>query len=121
MDLLELRNIIGNIENINLLRESGVSALIVNDYFEGKIMRCKLNNKDYYFNLINNKELDRNVVVDFTLSIFHEMPNYKYVEEINRETLLLDKNIKKKYIIVLNNINENLKLEKTIFKNYKRI
>ena len=116
MSLLELRNVIGNIENINLLRESGVSALIVNDYFDGKIMRCKFNDKDYYFNMIKSNE-----VVDFTLSIFHEMPSYRHMEEVERETLLLNDEINKKYVEVLDNIKENLKLEKTIFKKHKRI
>ena len=116
MSLLELRNVIVNIENINLLRESGVSALIVNDYFDGKIMKCKFNDKDYYFNMIKSNE-----VVDFTLSIFHEMPSYRHMEEVERETLLLNDEINKKYVEVLDNIKENLKLEKTIFKKHKRI
>ena len=85
------------------LGQCAITALVVNDYFGGKIMRVMTNSGSHYYNLIDNK------VIDLTVEQFNgEIPEYQKGEERTREYLLSNEDTKKRYLALLNN------LEKTI-------
>ena len=64
------------------LGQCAVTALVVNDFLGGKIMRCMCESGSHYYNLINGE------VVDLTDSQFKEIPDYSLGEERTREYLL---------------------------------
>jgi len=96
---LGLRNI-WTIDN-KALGQCAVTALIVNDFLGGKIMRCMCESGSHYYNLINNE------VVDLTDSQFKEIPDYKLGEERTREYLLSNIDTKNRYLLLLKNVKEN--------------
>jgi len=84
------------------LGQCAVTALIVNDFMGGKIMRCMCGNISHYYNLINGN------IVDFTASQFNgEIPDYINGQERSREYLLSNNDTKDRYLILLNNLKEN--------------
>ncbi len=91
------------------LGQSDVTALIVNDYFGGKIMRVMTTNGPHYYNLINNK------VVDLTVEQFDgEIPEYQNGEERTRAYLLSNEDTKKRYILLLNNLDKAIDNDNTL-------
>ena len=65
------------------LGQCTITALIVNDYFGGKIMRCMAFSGSHYYNLIDGE------IVDLTVEQFlGEIPQYESGEERTREYLL---------------------------------
>lgn len=88
------------------LGQCAVTALIVNDYFGGKIMRCMTSSGSHYYNMIDDS------IVDFTVSQFMgECPMYESGEERTREYLLSDDSTKIRYNLLLSNL-ENVKENK---------
>jgi hypothetical protein len=81
--------------------QCAVTALIVNDFLGGKIMRCMCESGSHYYNLINGN------IVDLTSSQFNEIPNYTKGEERTREYLLSNKDTKKRYRLLLNKVKDN--------------
>ena len=78
------------------LGQCAVTALLVNDYLGGKIMRCMCESGSHYYNLINDE------IVDFTVEQFeHEFPLYEKSEQRTRDYLLSNEDTKKRYIILL--------------------
>ena len=90
MELEELRNIISlgwNYETCSpgskaswseenpSLGQCAITALIVNDFFGGKIMRCMASTGSHYYNLING------VIVDFTKETMFKIGLYDYAEK----------------------------------------
>ena len=69
---------------------SGITALIVQDYFGGKIGKIHVNGVSHYFNILDNQ------VVDLTDSQFDSEINYTDYEIINRD-LILTENTKQRY------------------------
>ena len=83
--------------------QCAITALILNDLFGGKIMRCMWGNNSHYYNFINDE------LVDFTKDQFiGETPDYKNGEERTREYLLSSEDTKKRYEILLKKVYENL-------------
>ena len=89
-----------NIDN-KALGQCAVTALIVNDFLGGKIMRCMCESGSHYYNLINGE------VVDLTDSQFKEIPDYTKGEERTREYLLSNLDTKNRYLLLLKNVKEN--------------
>ncbi len=92
------------------LGQCAITALIVNDFFGGKIMRCMTSTGSYYYNLINNE------IVDLTSSQFlGEVPLYSKGSERTREYLLSNEDTKSRYLILLKNLKRSFELygEKT--------
>ena len=83
------------------LGQCAVTALIVNDFLGGKIMRCMCESGSHYYNLINGE------VVDLTDSQFKEIPDYILGEERTREYLLSNIDTKNRYLLLLKNVKEN--------------
>lgn len=96
------------------LGQCAVTALIVNDFFGGKIMRCMTSSGSHYYNLINDE------IVDFTSDQFvGEIPKYEEGKERTRDYLLSNDDTKNRYIILLNNLKKAIKKYK--YKEYKLI
>ena len=83
------------------LGQCAVTALIVNDFLGGKIMRCMCESGSHYYNLINGE------VIDLTDSQFKEIPDYTLGEERTREYLLSNLDTKNRYLLLLKNVKEN--------------
>lgn len=65
------------------LGHCAITSLIVNDYFNGKILRCKTKEGTHYYNLIDDK------VIDLTVEQFQgKIPDYRESEEKTREEIL---------------------------------
>ena len=88
-------------ESNNALGQCAVTALIVNDFLGGKIMRCMCESGSHYYNLIDNN------IVDLTDSQFNEIPDYSKGEERTREYLLSNKDTKKRYKLLLNKVKDS--------------
>lgn len=69
---------------------SGITALIVQDYFGGKIGKIHVNGVSHYFNILNDQ------VVDLTDSQFVREIDYTDYEIMNRD-LILTENTKQRY------------------------
>ena len=83
-----------NEDNLSL-GQCAITALIVNDYFGGKIMRCMASSGSHYYNLIDDK------IVDLTVSQFlGEIPLYEKGEERSREYLLGNEDTKSRYLLL---------------------
>lgn len=82
--------------------QCAITALVVNDFNGGKIMRCMCNGISHYYNLINNQ------IVDYTAEQFGNIiPDYQNGEERTREYLLSNDDTKNRYIMLLNNVKDN--------------
>ena len=78
--------------------QSAVTALIVNDFFGGKIMRCKIIEDTHYFNIIDNK------VIDLTKE---ETLKYESIELSSKEDILSNEDTRNRYLKFLKNIKES--------------
>ena len=77
------------------LGQCAITALLVNDYFGGKIMRCMASSGSHYYNLIDNQ------IVDLTVQQFlGEIPMYEQGEERTRDYLLGNEDTKKRYLLL---------------------
>lgn len=83
------------------LGQCAITALVINDFMGGKIMRCIVENGSHYYNLIEGK------IFDLTASQFNVKIDYSTCEERTREYLLSNKNTKERYLLLLNNIKQN--------------
>lgn len=93
------------------LGQCAVTALVLNDFLGGKIMRCESESGSHYYNLINGE------IVDLTVSQFDSLPDYENGEERTREYLLSNKDTRERYKLLLSRVKVNfLKYGK---KNYK--
>ena len=88
-------------ENNKAIGQCAVTALIVNDFFGGKIMRCMCESGSHYYNLINNN------IVDLTSSQFTELPYYDKGEERTREYLLSNNDTRERYLLLLKLVKNN--------------
>ena len=84
------------------LGQCAITTLIVNDFFNGKIMRCMTSSGSHYYNLIDNQ------LVDLTVEQFSgEIPQYENSEEITREYLLSNEDTKNRYEKLLYNLKQS--------------
>ncbi len=85
------------------LGQCAITALIVNDIFGGKIMRCMASSGSHYYNMIDDK------LIDLTVEQFKgEIPGYDKGEERTREYLLSNDDTKKRYKKLLFDVRHNL-------------
>ena len=85
------------------LGQCAITALIVNDFFGGKIMRCMASSGSHYYNLIDGK------IVDLTVEQFlGEIPEYELGEERSREYLLSNEDTRNRYLLLLNNLRQSM-------------
>ena len=78
--------------------QCAITALIVNDYIGGKIMRCMTSTGSHYFNMIDG------IVVDLTKDQFEERVPYEESSERTREYLLSNEDTKNRYFELLKNL-----------------
>ncbi len=77
--------------------QGAVTALVVNDFLGGKIMRCMTRNGSHYYNLIDDK------IVDLTAEQFSkEQLDYSNSEQRSRGYLLSYPDTEARYITLLN-------------------
>ena len=83
--------------------QCAVTALLINDLFGGKIMRCMTSTGSHYYNNIDGEN------VDLTIDQFvGERPDYQNGEERTRDYLLSNENTKQRYLVLLKNFYNNL-------------
>ena len=71
--------------------QCAITALILNDYFGGKLGKVYIGNISHYFNIINGKP------VDFTSSQFKHEVDYSNYQLVNRNIMLQNKNTRSRY------------------------
>lgn len=76
-----------------------ITALVVNDYFGGKICKIYVDGISHYFNLINNK------VIDLTARQFENQIDYSKYEIINRN-IIMTENTQKRYNMLKSKLEE---------------
>lgn len=90
-------------ENNPSLGQCAITALIINDFFGGKIMRCMASSGSHYYNLIDGN------IIDLTVEQFlGETPQYELGEERTREYLLSNKDTKNRYYLLLNSLRKSM-------------
>lgn len=83
------------------LGQCAITALIINDFYGGKIMWCMASSVSHYYNIIDNE------IVDLTVGQFlGEIPQYEEGKERTREYLLSNKDTKNRYEILLYNLKQ---------------
>ena len=86
------------------LGQCAITALIVNDLYGGKIMRCMASSGSHYYNLVDSE------LVDLTVEQFlGEIPLYENGEERTREYLLSNEDTKIRYLLLNENLKEAIK------------
>lgn len=83
-----------------------ITALILNDYFSGKLGKIYVEDISHYFNIINDN------VVDFTSSQFGHEVNYSNYELVDRHIMLQNENTKLRYQILKSKLEKSLQQEK---------
>ena len=83
------------------LGQCAITALVLNDFLGGKIMRCESESGSHYYNLINDE------IIDLTVSQFKNLPNYSTGEERAREYLLPNEDTKERYKKLLEKVKDN--------------
>lgn len=87
------------------LGQCAITALIVNDFFCGKIMRCMASSGSHYYNLIGGE------IVDLTVEQFlGEIPEYELGQERTRDYLLGNKDTKKRYEKLIYNLKQTIRV-----------
>lgn len=81
--------------------QCAITALVINDIYGGKIMRCMCAGGSHYYNYIDEK------IVDLTVDQFDNIiPDYKNSAERTREYLLSNDDTKSRYLILLKKIHD---------------
>ena len=94
------------------LGQSEITALIVNNFFDGKIFSCMTSSGIHYYNIIGD------ILVDWTIQEFlEETPNYDNSEEITRKYLLSTEDIRRRYFLLNENLHTAFKKQNPIRKN----
>ncbi len=77
-----------------------IVALIINDYFGGKIVKCKLveENISHFYNEIDCK------IIDATISQYNYLPTKVNIHYVNREEILDNPNTLERYSLLKNRI-----------------
>ena len=87
------------------LGQCAITALVVNDFFGGEIMRCMASSGSHYYNLIDGK------IVDLTVNQFlGEIPMYEEGSSRTREYLLGNDDTKKRYEKLLYNLKQSIRI-----------
>lgn len=126
MELLELKELLSECWNMETcspglkdkwsednpsIGQCAITALIVNDYFDGKIMRCMSSSGSHYYNIIDDK------IIDLTKEQFlGEIPLYEEGQERTREYLLSNEDTKKRYLMLKESLLNIIGYKKNKFK-----
>ncbi len=126
MELLELKELLSECWNIETcspglkdkwsednpsIGQCAITALIVNDYFDGKIMRCMSSSGSHYYNIVDDK------IIDLTKEQFlGEIPLYEEGQERTREYLLSNEDTKKRYLLLRERLLNMIVYKKNGFK-----
>ena len=126
MDIFELKELLSECWNIETcspglkdkwsednpsIGQCAITALIVNDYFGGKIMRCMSSSGSHYYNIIDDK------IIDLTKEQFlGEIPLYEEGQERTREYLLSNEDTKKRYLMLKESLLNIIGYKKNKFK-----
>ena len=99
-------------QNNPSLGQCAITALILNDFLGGKIMRCMASSGSHYYNIIDNE------IIDLTIDKFlGEIPDYINGEERTRDYLLSNEDTRNRYEKLLYNLKQTIeKIEKKQFK-----
>lgn len=90
-------------KDIPSLGQCAITALIVNDFFGGKIIRCMSPSGSHYYNLVNDE------IVDLTASQFlGTLPLYDGGQERTREYLLSNDDTKERYLLLLDSLKRKM-------------
>ena len=93
-------------ENNKCYGMCAITALILNDYFSGKLGKIYVEDISHYFNIINDK------IIDFTSSQFGYEVNYSNYELVDRHIMLQNENTKLRYQILKSQLEKLLQQEK---------
>ena len=88
-------------EENKTLGQCAITALVLNDFLGGKIMRCMSETGSHYYNLINGE------IVDLTVYQFNSLPDYNNGEERCREYLLSNEDTRSRYNLLLERVKDN--------------
>lgn len=94
-------------ENNKCYGMCAITALVLNDYFNGNLGKIYVEDVSHYFNIIDNK------IVDFTSSQFGHKVDYSNYELTDRDIMLSSKNTKLRYLVLKSKIEKLLQQEKT--------
>lgn len=87
------------------LGQCAVTALIVNDFCGGQIMRCMTSTGSHYYNLIKGQ------IIDLTREQFgDEEPLYNEGSERTRDYLLSNLDTKERYLLLLKRVKHNFQI-----------
>lgn len=90
--------------------QCAVTALILNEYFGGKICKCKVGEISFYFNKINDE------IIDLTGEQFGDINiQYEPFKEKTREQLLENEDTKKRYQLLKLKLDQKLESSETIY------
>ena len=78
-----------------------ITALIVNDYFDGEIAKIHVDNDSHYFNLIDNQ------IIDLTSEQFGHEIDYTEYKVVKRQDILTD-DTRKRYNVLKNELEKKL-------------
>ena len=85
------------------LGQCAITALIVNDFFGGKIMRCMASSGSHYYNIIDDE------IIDLTVEQFlGEIPQYEDGSERTKDYLLGNEDTKNRYLLLNKRLQNNL-------------
>ena len=85
------------------LGQCAITALVLNDFLGGKIMRCESESGSHYYNLINDN------IVDLTFEQFlGEIPLYSEGCERTRKYLLENDDTRYRYTLLANLVKQNM-------------
>ena len=83
-----------------------ITALILNDYFNGNIGKIHVENVSHYFNIINDQ------IIDLTSSQFGHKVDYLNYELIDRDIMLSNENTKLRYNVLKSQLENKLLQQK---------
>ena len=88
-----------------------ITALIVNDFFGGKLCKIKVGDTLHYFNIIDNE------IIDFTASQFSDKIHYVDYKTANRKQVLKIQNVSKRYYELKRRVTEKLlkQIDETVY------
>ena len=92
--------------------QAEVTALVVNDFFGGRIMRSFGESGFHHYNEIDGELVD--LTSDQFGRFIYRIPNYATGEEITREYLLSNEDIKRRYQLLSSRVDQILKEEESL-------
>lgn len=89
-------------ENNKCYGMCAITALIVNDYFNGELGKIRVEDISHYFNIINGE------IIDFTAVQFEHQIDYSNYELVNRDSMLQNENTMLRYSVLKNRLEKLL-------------